>query len=115
MAHDHDFTAVQMYWKPPLVRLSQIPDVYLGDGTTTCFVDAQQIVMINRQVRYQSEPPLDGKPHSGEGLKWRPGVPCTVVSLSVGVVLNVEETPEEVAMLRDKSLGHEPPKPKAVP
>ena len=102
---DHDFTAVQMYWKPALLKLTQAGHVGCDGGVdTVCFIDPQLISSINRQGLKMG---FTGEPQSDIGS-------VTAVAISSVQILYVRETPEDVAAARDKALGHEkvaPPPP----
>lgn len=100
----HDVNVQNMRWRPSLVRLTQIhhpskegPDVPEGPA----FCDPEDILCIRLStVKFEH----------GAGI-----VSCTAVNMHCGV-LNVVESPEEVARLRDEAFGHVKPKgPRAVP
>lgn len=95
-----------MMWQPALLRLTQIgnPDVE-GGAPTPCYLTPQSITRISKAVAaFQMRE---------DSTKRHPDVACTEVFYCHGA-LHVLESPEEVAMMRDRALGHEPPKPKSV-
>lgn len=96
----------QMLWKPKLIRLTQIgnPDVDEGKPTP-CFLDPATVTSIVACVAAFATRQDQTKRH--------PDVYCTAVFYCHGT-LHVLETPEQVAVLRDRALGHEPEKLKAV-
>ena len=110
MSHNHDFTAVQMHWQPSLIKLTQIPNPDLDHGNPPpCFVAPQQIVAIHRGLTSFSKTTNGVVPPEGN-REFHLAVPVTSVVLGYSLAYMVLESPETVAMLRDKALGHEPPK-----
>ena len=104
MAHDHDMSVTQMYWQPPLMALTYVAHPDVDDGwPTKCFVAPQLISGIGRQslAFSKTDPQLKGE--------WHKVCTATAVTLTTNGVYYVKETPEEVAMMRDKALGFEPP------
>ena len=95
-----------MMWQPELLKLTQIgnPDWFDGEPTA-CYVTPQSITRISRSVA--------AFPMREDPTKRHADIQCTEVFYCHGT-LHVTESPEEVARLRDKALGHELPKPKAV-
>lgn len=95
-----------MMWQPALLRLTMIgnPDVE-GGKPTPCFLTPQSITMIRRAIA--------AFPRRDDPAQRHPDAPCTEVFFCHGAV-HVLESAEEVAMLRDRALGHEPPKPKRI-
>lgn len=95
-----------MMWRSALLRLTQIgnPDVN-GGQPTVCYLDPQAITRISVVVAAFS---LRANPE-----KRHPDVPCTEIFYCHGT-LHVLESPEEVARMRDRALGHEPPKLKSM-
>lgn len=88
----------QMLWKPPLIRLTYIAHPTVDGGLPTpCFIDPQQISVIRRtdtNVRDATdETTIYG--------------PSTLVMISSSLYVHVMESPDTVAMLRDKALGLE--------
>lgn len=81
-------------WKSPLIKLTLVcnPSVN-GNKPTICYIDPQLITHI-----YAAESQFKDQ--------------CTVVAMCHGSML-VLESPNEVALLRDRMLGYEQ-KPKAV-
>lgn len=114
MSKDHDFTAVQMHWQPPLIKLTQLPNPDHDNGEpTSCYISPQQIILISRGVTSFSKKNQDGSVPF-EKREFYPAQESTFVVIGHSLSLQVLETPEMVAMLRDKALGHQPPAPKAV-
>lgn len=99
MSHDHDMTVSQMQWKPRLVALTQIahPDIAGGVGTR-CFLNPASIAYIYRFFIEQK------RKETKESL-WTEG---TVIVMEIGGHITVEESPETVAAMRDRSLGYAP-------
>lgn len=96
----HDMTVSQMYWQPPLLKLTYVPNPEVDDGQpTTCFVCPQSITAIGRQKTQFFKVEEAGARH--------PPVTCTAVIVSASMVFYVTESPEEIARLRDKAMGHE--------
>lgn len=93
----------QMLWKPALIKLTQAPypDVD-GNEPTACYVDPSAIVAVSRLMM---------KPKGHDGTDGEPRC-VTFVNICHGHYY-VTETPEQVAMARDRALGHES-KPRAV-
>lgn len=116
MSHDHDMNVTQMHWQPPLVKLTQVANPDHDEGKpTTCFINAQNITQINRAISSFSKINADGTvPSSTDKREFHPAQACTVVMVGASQGLQVTESPETVAMLRDRALGHEPPKPMKV-
>ena len=99
-----DMNVTQMMWKPALIRLTQVPYPVIDDGKpTVLFVDPTAIQKVCREMIYFNLP--DGE--RSEGIM-ATSINCCHFNCSV------MESPETVAMLRDKSLGHEPAKPKVA-
>lgn len=98
-----DVTSMQ--WRPPLIRLTQIGNPDIDDGQPTpVFVDPNSISKISRTLGAFSR--------AGSATEVHERVSCTEVHCCHFHLL-VTESPETVAMLRDKALGHEQ-KPKPV-
>lgn len=96
----------QMHWKPRLLRLTQIGNPDVDDGhPTSCYIDAQAITRISRVVAAFSM--------RADPQKRHPDVLCTEVFYCHGAV-HVLETPEQIALMRDRALGHESGKPKSL-
>jgi hypothetical protein len=106
---DHEMNVRNMTWRPRLVRLTCIanPDVDEGRPTPT-YCDPQDISTIRRTTGGYMTASSYGKPR--EEQCFHALVACTEVHCG-HTILFVEESPEEVARLRDKAFGHEPPKP----
>ena len=100
---ESNITAMQ--WRAPLIKLTQIgnPDVDGGQPTAT-YVSAEAIGQIRRLkgafVTYDSI--VEGN------RNFHPAVECTEIHCCHYTML-VTESPETVAMLRDKAFGFEPP------
>lgn len=107
MSSDHSFTATQMYWKPELIRLTQIvhPDMDGGEPTT-CFLDPQSILSVNRTMSGFSKETGDAHFYDPNLRQYHPRVACTCVMTTYGHSLMVTESPETVALLRDKAMGY---------
>ena len=93
-----------------MIRLTLIgnPEVD-GGGPTTCFVEASAISSIRRTVGGYAKSQSYGK----TPLEFHELVACTELHCC-HYTLFVTESPEDVALLRDKAMGISPPKPKAV-
>ena len=93
-----DFSATQMIWKPALIRLTQVGNPQVNGGAPTpVFLDPNAISYIFVSLTQFNN--LDGS-------KSEP-VTCTNINCchyNVAVI----ESPETVAMMRDRSLGYEP-------
>ena len=95
-----------MMWRPALLQLTQIGNPDWDNGTpTVCFIDPSAITKLSRVVA--------SFPTRADPTKKHPDVSCTEVFYCHGA-LHVIESPEEIAMMRDKIFGHAPQKPKAV-
>lgn len=107
---NHNVTS--MLWRAPLLRLTCIanPDVNEGRPTNT-FVPPEAIGQIRRMMgSYRTHASLTDVANPP---RYHPGVECTEVHCGMYTLL-VTESPETVAMLRDRALGFEPGGPKAV-
>ena len=101
---DMDLTATQMVWQPAMIKLTQVGWPGLDDGKeTSLFVNPAAISRINRVLSWQTLP---------DGTKSEPKSATEIHCCHY--VCHVVESPETIAMLRDKSLGHES-KLKALP
>lgn len=92
-------SVTNMMWQPQLVRLTFIPHPKLSGGkSTSCFIDPRHICVIKR-----TETTIEslGQEQTQYGE-------ATLVMINDRLYLHVEESPETVAMLRDKALGHAP-------
>lgn len=104
----HDFTAVQMYWQPALIKLTQLPNPeHDGGKPTPCYVAAQQITLISRGLTSFSKT-RNGHVTDPALREYFPAQEATFVVINSSVALQVLETPEQVALLRDRALGHKP-------
>lgn len=113
MSHDHDMTVSQMHWQPALIRLTQIANPDCDEGKATpCFVNPQHITQISRGVTSFTKTINGVVPPEGM-REYHPAQACTFVVISAGLGLQVVESPEQVALMRDRALGHEV-KPKKV-
>lgn len=92
-----DLTATQMLWQPRLLRLTSIghPDIDGGEAGA-CFVRPDLIAYVQRSWATQKR--------IGDGAEIP--IPCTIIVLQSGVSVSCEESPERVAAMRDKELGH---------
>lgn len=98
MSNDANITATQMHWQPPLLRLTQVVYQGLDEGKeTTLYVNPQLIQKISRAVFWVNNP---------DGSK-SPGAPATEIHCC-HFVCYVAESPETVALLRDKAMGFKP-------
>lgn len=84
-----------MVWRPALIALTLMPRPEVDDGKPTqCFVDPNGISAVWRtNVKHDAEPDA-------------PGPTYTIVHCC-HFHLMVVETPAEIALLRDRALGHE--------
>lgn len=104
MSNDANIT--QMFWQPPLISLTAVAHPEVDDGKEgRCFLRADLIVAVQTAV-------TANKKFNTE--EFYPRTSCTHILIQGGWTLSVTESPATVAMLRDKALGHEPPKPSAV-
>ena len=93
---NHRMDVTQMVWKPEMIRLSYVGNPSVNGGAaTSCFVDPSMIASITRQQ-------ITNRDSAGATLNT---VECTIVGCC-HFSLYVEESPETVAMLRDKALGY---------
>lgn len=101
---DHGNMSV-MAWQPPLLRLTQCvhPDTD-GGVAGPCFVAPQHIMCIMRVNLVHHKSPYKG----GEEQEYYAGVSATSISLSPSLSMNVIESPEVVASMRDRALGFGP-------
>lgn len=100
----HDMNVTNMLWRPKLLRLTQVrhpaedgaPDIPEGPA----YVDPQDIIAVqSTTVKFK-----------GDGST----ILCTSVRTHIGY-LNVTESCEQVAKMRDEAFGHAEPKgPRAV-
>ena len=98
---DHDVTVNQMQWQPALLKLTYTPHPDVDDGEPTpCYVCPQWITGISRQAMKFGK--VDAPSES------YPAKTCTAVVISSSIIYYVIETPEQVALMRDRALGHEP-------
>ncbi len=97
-----------MIWRPAMIRLTQTarPDIDDGGGTPI-FIQPEFIVAIHRQSIQHRD--TDGKPVYDR-------LCCTVVTLSNGGPMSyfVNESPEEIANLRDGAYGFAPRAPETL-
>jgi len=99
-----DIDVRNMVWRPGLIRLTQIASPEIDDGKpTTLYIDPGSIVTIRRS---------HGAFNKAGTSESYPRISCTEVFFCHGGLL-VEESPETVALLRDKAFG-QAPKPTAV-
>lgn len=94
-----------MHWRPPLIELTLLGNPDLDEGQpTVCFVAPDLISSITRRMLAWSTAASYGT----GGRTFHPCVPCTEVVYGGSSLLVIEE-PAQVAALRDRALGHEPP------
>ena len=93
-----------MAWRPELIRLTFIPLAGI-EHNTPCWLDPQAIMGIRKGW-------VVCKPVEGQNQP--SGRVATCVMLYSGPDMHVEEEPDEIARLRNKAFGFEPPKPKSV-
>ena len=94
---DMDLTATQMMWQPPMIKLTQVGWPGVDDGKETpLFVNPAAISRINRVLSWQN---------NSDGSK-SPEKAATEIHCC-HYVCHVIESPETVAIMRDKALGHE--------
>ena len=91
-----DVNATQIIWKPPFMRLTHIAIPGSSSEAHAVFVDPYAISMIGRASPVHTM--LDGTKMKGDE--------CTIVHCC-HYQLFVEESPEVVAGIRDRTLGHE--------
>jgi len=101
-------SVVTAEWRPPFIRLTQIAGPG-DDGPTELWVDprAMSMVQIGRGALAWPNPDDPSKPEYG------PSIQCTIVHCCHYHIC-VLEPPGQVAMLRDRALGHESAPPRAV-
>lgn len=98
------------HWRPPLLKLTLLPNPDVEDGEAqACFVAPELIQSIAVRVMSWATAATYGQRERA----YHPARPCTEVVCG-SLMLLVTESPETVAMLRDRALGHEPLAPKAV-
>ena len=92
-----------------LMRVTHIPNPGVDDGVETpAFINPEHIILIMRgTARF-------GNTEDPESFKACPPQAGTLVMLSPTGHIYVSESPEEVAHLRDRALGHVPDKPRAL-
>ena len=100
MSNEQLVTATQMVWRPKLIKLTMIgnPDWNKGEPSP-CYLDPGVITSISKVVA--------SFPIREDPSKKHPDVECTAVFFCHGT-FHVLESPEEVAMLREKAYGQEP-------
>lgn len=92
-----DVNSQVMQWRPALIRLNLIPRPDVDDGQpTTTYVDPAAISAIWR-TNVAKDKPGGGTESAG----------CYTLIHCHYYNIMVVETPEQVARLRDKALGHE--------
>lgn len=98
-----EMSVSSMQWQPALIKLTTLdPNVPPGEAGS-CFIAPQLIIGIARAtVQFNNTQNPEEK---------RPFSYGTYVSISPHMGYWVTESTEVVAMLRDRALGHEPPKP----
>ena len=97
MANTMDLTATQMVWEPPMLKLTYIGNPGLDDEQpTNCYISPRFIYGIHRARCIFDKEKF---PNASD-------VHCTLVHYA-NLYLHVLETPEQVAMMRDKAFGHE--------
>lgn len=105
MSGPMDLTSTVMYWKPKLLRLTHVGLADIDGGRETpCYVRPDEITMIRRM--HVADPSV--------AADKRTDIIGTVVWLHGSAYVHVTESVEQVALMRDKALGHEPERPKAV-
>ena len=94
-----------MMWRPPLLKLTSysIPEINNGEPTSV-FLEPSGITTIRRVLTSRKKPGVEES---------YPDIEVTEVFFCHGSILCME-TPEQVAMLRDRAFGHEPPVLKSV-
>jgi len=97
-----DVNTSLMTWKPRLIRLSAIAVPGLCEAHDV-YVDPQAISYVGRATPVHT---------AADGTK-TPGSECTLVHCC-HYTLWVTDSPAQVAMLRERALGHETEQPKAV-
>lgn len=107
---DQNVTAMQ--WRAPLLRLTCIPNPDVAGGLpTSTYVAPEQISQIRRvKSGYAVAESLLLRP---EERRFHAQVECTEVNCCHFILL-VTESPDEIAMLRDKAFGFEPERLKAI-
>ncbi len=89
------------YWTPQLIELTQIGcSEFDGGQPTPCFVDPRNIVSIVRGLGgfyLKSSDTLTTQAIT-------PHAPCTAVMVVGSGIVHVIETPQEVALRRDRAL-----------
>lgn len=99
MSNEHDVTVQNKSWSPRMVKLTSIGNHEVNGGKPTAtYVDPYCVALAVRSIGAWSV--------QIEGSEQNPRVECTIVWLRGGGTANilVVETPEEVALLRDRAL-----------
>ena len=98
MSQNMDVT--NMIWRPALLKLTSMPHPDVDNGATAAlFVDPAAISQIRRVLVIQKKAPEFVEPHPGQmGTELH----CC------HYIVHVMESCEQVALLRDKALGHAP-------
>lgn len=97
--NDHDMNVTNMLWQPAMLPLTSIGHPEIDDGKPTqCFISPDNIAYMYRsKVKHA---PIE----SADDLHTFSN--CTIVVFRVGGHLSVVETPQAIAVLRDRALGH---------
>lgn len=91
----NEMNVTQMYWRPPLIRLTQIARGVVPE--TICFIQPECIEQIVRAEYRLSD--MDGKPTE------QTGVGTFVLTYSRSSLIVTEAT-ETIARLRDEAFGY---------
>ena len=99
--NEHDMSVTNMLWQPAMLALTAIAHPEIDSGVPTqCFVSPDNIAYMYRakvknvQIERPDDPPTFSL--------------CTIVVFKVGGHISVEESPQAIAVLRDRALGHSP-------
>lgn len=95
-----DATVTQMHWQPPLLKLTGVSHPNVDAGVASpLYIAPNQIIGVERKA-IQSQDMVTGDKY--------PIVSCTIVTISYSLAYQVSESPEKIALMRDKALGHAP-------
>ena len=96
MTQDISGNMTQMLWQPKLLKLTFVAHPSINNGKASpCYVAAQHIILIKL-----TNTKLDDDPSVSFN--------STLIVTDCREFLHVVESPDVVAMMRDRALGHEP-------
>lgn len=96
---EQNFTATQMVWQPPMLRLTRVQHPDLNGGKPeNAYVRPDLIATI--QSTWVCLEKMSGGPER------HPPVLCSLIALTTGGYIHVSEPPDVIAMQRDRALGY---------